>query len=91
MAFDAKGLTTFDNQPAANRRWTYQTTDAQTAVAGAGYFSSYAKGFEKGDIIDVVGSIGGTPTLRSYVVTAVTKPEDGTASVTIALSSATAA
>ena len=76
----------------SGERFLYTTADTAATVAGAGYFSPAARGLDVGQIIEVVSDTGGTPLLKSYVITAVTKPDlsNGVAgAVTIALQTVT--
>ncbi len=70
-------------------QWGYVTADTAATVETAGYFNAANGGavvnVVKGDIIDAVMNIGGTPVMKSYIVTAA-----GPSSVTIALQSTTA-
>lgn len=61
------------------------TTDAPAVVEAANYLNASVSRLPKGTMIEAVMSIGGTPILKNYVVTANT----GTA-VTIALQTTTA-
>jgi hypothetical protein len=69
MAFDRMNLNKhadFDR----HRMFHYKTPDAHTAVSASGYFNDAVKncGMEDGDVIVSVGSVGGTKSLRMYVV-----------------------
>lgn len=75
MAFTFNSLRTiaFASNVAAGRSLAvhhYVTTEAYADIAANGYFDSAYKLLGKGDIIMAVCSVGGTPVLRSYVVTA---------------------
>lgn len=51
--------------------WRYATDDAAAVVEGANYFlPAFPKGLQKGDIIDAVMAVSGTPICKNYVVTA---------------------
>lgn len=79
MALDRKKLASWQDST-YTRRARYETTEAQSAVRATGYFNAEYKALPKGTILDVVGVIGGTPTLCSYIVTA-----SSSSGVTIAL------
>lgn len=52
--------------------WRYATDDAAAIVEGGGYFNAaISYGVQKGDIIDAVMAVAGTPVRKAYVVTAV--------------------
>jgi hypothetical protein len=63
-----------------NRTHHYSSADANTTIAASGYFNSATKFLQKGDVLFVTGSIGGTPDKGTYVVTSAT----GAATVTVA-------
>lgn len=63
----------------------YATDDAAATVETAGYFNAAASVLGVGDTIDAIMAAGGTPVLKTYVVTVNT----GSA-VTIALQATTA-
>ena len=63
--------------------WDYATDDAPAVVEAAAYFAAaFADGLTKGDKIDAVMSVAGTPVRKAYVVTAISD-----ASVTLAVQS----
>ncbi len=50
--------------------WRYATDDSAAVVEAANYFLPlFAKGLQKGDIIDAVAAVSGTPVRKAYVVT----------------------
>lgn len=71
MAFDNK---TFYPIAHGNGQTTYVYKTADTAVtaAGSGYFNAVAPTLNQGDIILVVGGVGGTMTVDVLVVTSAT-------------------
>jgi hypothetical protein len=77
--------TTPGNPATGISQWGYVTADAAATVEAAGYFNSMYSSLAKGDAIDCVMAIAGTPVLKSYVVTA-----SASTGVTIALQTATA-
>lgn len=62
--------------------FSYVHTDAAAVVEAAGYFNAAYRTLAKGDLIDAVMAMGGTPVTKRYVVTA-----SSSAAVTIALQS----
>ena len=48
--------------------WSYKTTDAKTAVDGAGYFNAVSGDVSIGDLIYSFASTGGTATASHHVV-----------------------
>jgi hypothetical protein len=63
------GLVFGSSPPRHQRVWSYTTGDALAAVVGAGYFNSAASLLAVGDVIRVVGGIGGTQAGEHYHVT----------------------
>lgn len=49
--------------------FTYNTPDAIASVTGSGYFNNVAAQLKQFDIIMVVGTTGGTPTIDMIFVT----------------------
>ncbi|MCA0425415.1 MAG: hypothetical protein LCH61_19240 [Proteobacteria bacterium] len=96
MAFSAKSLARVQQlvvgdasgNPTASTisAFRYATADAAATVETAGYFNGARALLTVGSIIVSVMAIGGTPVLKSYVVTAV--PASG--NVTVALQATTA-
>jgi dihydroxyacetone kinase len=77
MPFDVKGLNRLSHLGTANAdpspsKWLYVTTDTHANIIAAGYFNAQAQFMRKGDVIEAVSSLGGTPVVRMYVVTATT-------------------
>jgi hypothetical protein len=66
--------------------WHYVTADAAATVEAANYFNSASSQFTKGDKIELVAAVGGTPVSKTLVVTSAT----GAATVVVAQSSVTA-
>lgn len=62
------------------RRWAYSTKDPAATVETAGYFNTLYDILKKGDVIQAVMAFGGTPVVKTYVVTA-----SSSAGVTIAV------
>ena len=52
----------------APNMWSYKTTDAKTAVDGAGYFNAVSGDVSIGDLIYSFASTGGTATASHHVV-----------------------
>jgi hypothetical protein len=50
-------------------RYGYVSADAAATVEAAGYFDAATTLLNPGDTIDAVMAVGGTPVLKSYVVT----------------------
>jgi hypothetical protein len=50
-------------------QWSFVTTDAAATVEAANYFNAQTD-MQKGDIIDAVMAVGGTPVRKMYVLTA---------------------
>ena len=71
--------------PSILSTFDYRTDDAAATVETAGYFNGAARIFKVGDVTRATMACGGTPVLKSYVVTGNT----GTV-VTIALQSTAA-
>lgn len=66
----------------AKSKWLYATADALAIVKASDYFSSATKRINKGDTIEVLCALGGTPVAATLVVTSATRA----ATVTTALS-----
>lgn len=66
--------------------WGYATADTAATVETSGYFNAAAALVSKGDAIDAVMVLGGTPVRKSYVVTSA----NGVTPVTIVIQQATA-
>ena len=85
MALDVLSLARVGSVPYGagdvKSKWFYATADAQATVAASGYFNSATKKLNKGDVIEVAGALGGTPTTSSYIVTSAS----GAATVTTAI------
>lgn len=90
MAFAANGLRRCDygghNGTNAVSQFSYTTTDAAATVEAANYFNSAYQQFNKGDTIDAVMAVGGTPVRKNYVVTSAS----GATTVVVALQTTTA-
>lgn len=54
--------------------WHYKSDDAATVIDGAGYFNTYAKEINLGDVIFATTAASGTPVYGQFVVNA----NDGT-------------
>ena len=54
--------------------WHYKSDDASTVVDGAGYFNTYAKEINLGDVIFATTAASGTPVYGQFVVSS----NDGT-------------
>lgn len=75
------GSTAGAAQSNQSNRWDYATDDAAATVEVNTYFAAaLAYGLAKGDTIDAVMAVSGTPVRKNYVVTAVT-----TTTVTLAV------
>ena len=72
--------------PSQVSRWGYATADTAATVEGGGYFNPAPTILAKGDIIEAVMVLGGTPVHKTYVVTSAS----GAATVVIALQTTTA-
>lgn len=93
MAYDPNGLINMGPRGAVGQgagsvrsAWAYTIPDAAAVVEAASYFNAAASGFAKGDSIDAVMAVNGTPIRKNYVVTSAT----GAATVVIALQTTTA-
>ena len=90
MAFAIGGLRRFDyggnNGTTSTGLFAYGTADAAATVEASDYFNSATALLQKGDIIFASMVVGGTPVLKSYIVTSAT----GAAAVTVALQTTTA-
>lgn len=65
--------------------WSYVTADTAATVETAAYFNTAYNLLSKGDVIEAVMVMGGTPVAKRYVVTA-----SSSTAVTIALQTTTA-
>ena len=90
MAYDYKGYQRghrigTDTSGVNYYRHTYITADADTVVVAASYFNDLAvRGLvKKGECIEVMTAIGGTPKWRMYQITAITNSGLSTGTVTI--------
>jgi hypothetical protein len=90
MAFDIKGYRRgpqlgTDANGVNYYRHTYVTADADTTVVAASYFDNLAvRGLvKKGELIEVMTAIGGTPKYRLYNITAVANSGLSTGTVTV--------
>jgi|TARA_R110000751_G_scaffold37874_7_gene91414 hypothetical protein len=54
--------------------WHYKSDDAATAIDAAGYFNTYAKEINAGDVIFATTAASGTPVYGQFVVSS----NDGT-------------
>mgnify|MGYP003624828990 FL=1 len=54
--------------------WHYKSDDAATVIDGAGYFNTYAKEINAGDVIFATTAASGTPVYGQFVVSS----NDGT-------------
>ena len=93
MAYDGSA---FNAVPGMNinagPKFRYQTNDPASTVQLANYFAPGANRLTRGAIIDSVAVMGGTPVLKSYVVTIITQadPSNGVEpAVTVALQTTT--
>jgi hypothetical protein len=55
----------------APRHWTYASADAHATIVGSGYFNDAADLLNVNDIIHAVGATGGTQTLTTILVDAI--------------------
>lgn len=76
MSYNKKNIICVHNLPAAadggtpKRVYYYVTADDKTTVEGAGYFNgALSNGLGVGDVIHALMGDGGTPLLKSYMVT----------------------
>lgn len=60
--------------------WLYASADTLATIAASGYFNDATARLKKGDRIDVLAALGGTPVTASLIVTSAT----GAATVTTA-------
>jgi len=56
----------------APRHFTYKSTDAHATMVASGYFDAKANELNVNDIIHAVGATGGTQTLTTIVIDAIT-------------------
>ena len=71
MAYSADGLSLLGGGGKAGQApqiWAYTSTDAKTAIDGAGYFNDASTLLNVGDIIYSWASTGGTATASWHVV-----------------------
>jgi len=71
MAFSRTGWSPIGGQAkkgTASAMWSYTSTDAKTAIDGAGYFNDVADEVSVGDLIYSWASTGGTATASWHVV-----------------------
>ena len=71
MAYVFNDLVSLHMGPAGSRVFRYSTADAASVVQGAGYFNSASGLLAVGDVIMTTVALGGTPQVKTYVVTAV--------------------
>jgi len=85
MALTSTALTKFGDSAVSagvvQNAFFYASADADATIAAAGYFNNVRARLKKGDIILTAAVLGGTPTVKVYVVTA--SPTTG--NVTIAV------
>lgn len=62
--------------------WIYKSADAIGTVTGSGYFSALTDQLKQHDVIIVVASTGGTPTVDVVIVTSATGAATVTTSAT---------
>lgn len=81
MAFDKTNFACISggDLPAGGTLYFYKSTDVDTVIETAGYFTGTR--LKKDDFIKVIGSVGGTETVKELVVTDVT---DGTVTTAVA-------
>lgn len=71
MAFDRANWSPIGGQSKRGKApqiWSYKTTDAKTAVDGAGYFNAVSDDVVVGDLIYSFASTAGTATASHHVV-----------------------
>jgi hypothetical protein len=71
MAFARSGFGALGGQSLAGSLpalYVYTSTDAHTAIDGAGYFNSLSDTLNVGDMIIVHGATGGTRTITMHIV-----------------------
>lgn len=66
MSLDATNLAKLGG---VNQLFLYRTTDAIATVIASGYFNSVTNYLRQFDVIVVVGSTGGTPTIDMVTIT----------------------
>ena len=73
MAFSATEFLPLSGMANSNapRHWTYQSTDSKATMVASGYFDSQAPVLNVNDIIHAVGGTGGTQTLTTILVDAI--------------------
>ncbi|MGY3392934.1 hypothetical protein ACVWW6_005525 [Bradyrhizobium sp. USDA 3311] len=73
MAYDKNSLKRVDAVPYAagssKTLFLYATADTLATILAAGYFNADYKRFDQGDSIEVIATLGGTPTRASLVIT----------------------
>ena len=80
MAFAASGFKTLI--AGVNQLHHYQSADAVATITGSGYFNTITDRLKQFDVILVVGSTGGTPTVDVAIVTSATGAATVTTSAT---------
>lgn len=74
MAFSATEFLPLSSMAnsAAPRHWTYKSTDSHATMVASGYFDDKNVELNVNDVIHAVGATGGTETLSTIVVDAIT-------------------
>lgn len=80
MALDLANLTRAGG--GAQQLFVYKTTDAIATVTGSGYFNNATNMLRQHDVIMVVGSTGGTPTVDVIAITSATAAATVTSTAT---------
>jgi hypothetical protein len=80
MALDSTKLVKMAG--AAKQVFTYETADAIGTVTGSGYFNAVTDWLRQFDVIIVISSTGGTPTIDNVFVTSATGAATVTTSAT---------
>lgn len=87
MALTSSGLTKFGDSAVSagvvQNAFFYASADVDATIAAAGYFNAARARLKKGDVIITAAVLGGTPTVKIYVVTA----SPATGNVTVAVGS----
>lgn len=73
MAYSATEFLPLSSMANSNapRHWTYASTDSHATMVASGYFNSAAGVLQVNDIIHAVGATGGTQTLSTILVDAI--------------------
>jgi hypothetical protein len=73
MAFSASEFLPLSGMANSNapRHWTYKSTDSKATMVASGYFDARQSELNVNDIIWAIGATGGTETLTTIVVDAI--------------------